>query len=228
MNSVKAVMNTHLKYHFTLFTMPWMVVIFSLLINVSIAAMVNKTEAFNTGGILSIIIFMLVAGIVNTAQTFPFSIDLSIRRKDYFTGTIMAFLIACILTSSLMTLFSFLESQVTGGWGYNVHFFSLLDYINPNKFWQLWCYFSILVSGMMFGFAISSLFQRAGKTGLYAFFTIIGLLLTVFALLFTQLNLWAPVFLYLGGHLEIVIWSMLVLAILFAASSYFLLRRAAV
>ncbi|MTH52283.1 hypothetical protein GKZ89_02610 [Bacillus mangrovi] len=225
MNPTAAVMKIHLRYVLTLLYLPWIITLSSLLINLFVAYIVK--EGFYTGGIMTIFVFMFVSGIVIPAQTFPFALDLSLRRKDYFKGTLSIFLLTSILTAVLLTLFSFLEN-ITGGFGAGIHFFSLLDAFSQNPFWQFWIFFILLLFNFMFGLLIASLFQRFGKNGMYVFFSVLVLLLTVLSLLFTYFQWWVPFFSYLAGNLNTTAVGIFIISLLLPVFSYGLLRRASI
>ncbi|KZZ86169.1 hypothetical protein [Bacillus sp. SJS] len=228
MNPTAAVMKIHLRYKLTLLYLPWIISLSSLAINFLVAYLIQTEEGFYTGGVMTIFVFMFVSGIVIPSQTFPFSLDLSLRRKDYFKGTISIFFLTSMVTAVLLSLFSIIESRVTAGWGFNIHFFSLLDVFSQNPFWQLWIFFVLLVYNFMFGFLIAGLYQRFGKNGLYLFFSILVLLLTGLSLVFTYFQWWAPSFGYIADHPTAVSLWILLISLIFPVFAYLLLRRSSI
>ncbi|MGD6815646.1 hypothetical protein [Metabacillus sp. 84] len=228
MNSMTAVMKMHVKYKFTLLYLPWIITLSSLAINYLIAFIIQTEEGFYTGGIMTIFVFMFVSGIVLTSQIFPFSLDLSLRRKDYFKGTMAVFIITSIATALLLSVFSILESRVTGGWGFQIHYFSLLNVFNQNPLWQFWIFFVLLIYNFMFGFLIASLYQRFGKNGLYIFFSVLGLLVTGLSFVFTYFQWWAPFFQFFADHPDNAALSILFISLACPFFSYLLLRKASI
>ncbi|MFY4777126.1 hypothetical protein [Metabacillus sp. RGM 3146] len=228
MNPISAVMKIHSRYRLTLFYLPWLTSIGSLAINIIIASFVRTHEGFYTGGMMTIFVFMFVAGIVIPSQTFPFSIDMSLRRRDFFAGTLAVMFLVSIVSAPLLSLFSFLESHVTSGWGFNIHFFSLLNVFSDNTFWQIWIFLTLFAWNFMLGFVISSLYQRFGKNGMYIFFPLLGLLFTGLSFIFTYFQWWSPVFGFVAHQPNLLALAMILISAIFAFFSYLLLRRATI
>ncbi|TDF92744.1 hypothetical protein [Paenibacillus piri] len=229
MNRVNGVIRMHLRDKGSLLYMPWLILCFSFVVNLIIGAMMREDHGLYTGGISSIYIYMLVIGIITVSQTFPFALGMSIRRKDYFWGTTAVIVGTSALSSVLLLLLGFAESELTGGWGVHLHFFKL-PYLNDGSaFAQLWISFALQVHMFFLGFVISSVHRRFGKTGTWILALVMLLVGTVGSFACTYYGWWLPMFGWIAAHsaFQLTLW-IFALAIVYAIASYSLLRRATV
>lgn len=226
MNPLSAVIKMHMKHKLTLLYMPWIILLSSFFINLIVAFFIDDKAGFYTGGLASIFIYMFVAGLFTINQTFSFSLGLSVRRKDFFNGTLIVIVLASVLSSLFLSLFSYLESHVTGGWGYNLHFFSLLNFFEPNSFLQFVIFFILLSHTFLYGFVISSVIKRFGWPGMYIFFLITAILLSTFTVASTLFHWWLTLFNWIGDHPNQLALGILLLNLVYAALSHLFLRRA--
>ncbi|MDN4525980.1 hypothetical protein [Fictibacillus fluitans] len=228
MNPISPVIKIHLKHKLTWIGMPWIILLSSFFINLIIAFLIGDKAGFYTGGLVSIFIYMFVAGMVTLNQTFSFSLGLSVRRKDYFFGTLTVIVMASILSAIVLSLLSYLESSVTSGWGYNLHFFSLLHSFDANSFWQFWIFFVVLINTSLSGFVISGIFIRFGWPGMYIFFLIAAILLSVITFACTYFHWWSTLFHWVADHPNMLAFDLLILSLIYAVLSYLFLRKATV
>src|SRR5690348_17224339 len=143
MNRIKSVVSMHAKDKNSWFFIPLMVLGVSFSINVLIAYLLGGKTPIYTGGLLSIYVYMLVGGVIVVTGSFPFAIGFSIRRKDYFWGTVtMAALISAIW-AVLISLLSFVEGSLIHNWGVNLHFFHLPFWSNSSIFVQFALFFVV-------------------------------------------------------------------------------------
>ena len=226
MNRTGSVLKLHLRDKFMWLYLPWIILSSSFIVNIVIGLMVD--EPIYSGGLSSIFIFMLVAGTVVLSQTFPFAIGFSIRRTDFYTGTlVMAGLIGA-LTSILLLILGAIES-VTNSWGGNLRFFTL-PYLNDGTLIeQFIIFFILLVHMFMLGFAIASIHRRYGRTGMFAFFIISFLVLSIASFLLTYNSWWLDMFEWFGRHtaFELALWMALPIVV-YMLVSYGLLRKSSV
>lgn len=163
---IKGVVGMHLRDKFSWFYLPWIILMSSFVINVGIAASVPDDQEIVTGGLASIFIYMLVCGIVSVHHTFPFALGLSVRRRDYFGGTMLMILSASAVLSVMLTIFSAVESA-SEGWGVQLSFFHL-PFVADGSVAQQWViYASLMIFMYLLGFACSCVYRRFGRTGLY-------------------------------------------------------------
>jgi hypothetical protein len=229
MNRITSVIKIHSRNKFTWFFLPWIILLSSFVINLFISFLIGGKTAIYTGGLASIYIYMLVAGIFTLRDSFPFALGFSIRRTDYFLGTVGMVVAVSAVTAILLLLLSFTESELIRGWGLELHFFHL-PYVNDGPLiGQLWIFFVVMVHMYLLGFAIASVYQRFGRTGMYVFFIAAFLLVSVCTYVFTYFNWWRDIFRWLSHYSASELASWLVLAIAaYALVSYALLRKATV
>ncbi|WP_127509036.1 hypothetical protein [Paenibacillus humicus] len=219
----------HARDKWTWLFIPWMVLLSSFIVNFAIG-LIARPENFTTGGLMSILIYMLVAGIVVIHQTFSFALGLCITRRSYFAGTVAAAGGYILLSAVLLAVLLLLE-QATEGWGVGLHFFELPYLSDSGAGLALWTFFILLLFMFFGGLTIGSLFRRFGKQGLLFFFLAATLVFGGWTAVVTAMDWWRGV----GGWLmkldfTIVQTTFLLLActLVLAAVSYLLLRRATV
>lgn len=115
MNQVNRVIHIHMKQKLGWFYLPWAIMMFSFIVNLLIGFIVNG-EKFYTGGLATMFIYMFVGALIGVVQLFPFSLGFSIRRTDFYTGTVILIIGISIFTAILLLLLSSLENW-TNGWG---------------------------------------------------------------------------------------------------------------
>lgn len=225
--AVKGIVNMHLRDRISWFLIPWCIMTSSFLINLIIAGTMNDDQII-TGGLASIYIYSMVSGIVAVNHTFPFALGLSVRRRDYFTGTMMMILAVSIVTSIVLTVLSYIE-DASNGWGVRLFFFHLPYVTDGNAFQQFIVFFSFLLFMYLFGFVISSLFRRFGRTGLLVAAIVSLIIGTVLVFAIIHLGWWRDIFDFFDGRSAFNI-ALLLLPVTIVCSlvSYALLRRSTI
>jgi hypothetical protein len=94
---------------------------------------------------------------------------------------------------------------------------------------QLWFSFVFLLFLYLLGLLLGSIYQRFGRSGIYIFFGIVFLLLSVFLLVGSYSRWWGAIVGWLAGQTAagLGVWLLLPAAF-FALASYALLRKATV
>jgi hypothetical protein len=228
MNRTTSVTKMHMRDKWMWFFVPWIVLLSSFGINLIIGYLITEKTGVYTGGLTSIFIYALIAGILSLTQMFPFALGLSVRRIDFFLGTMIMIGLSSAVSAIVLFLFSIME-RLTGSWGVNLHFFRL-PYVNDgNAFEQLLIYFVLLVHLFTLGFVTSSIARRFGKYGLLSFFAVVILLLGILSILCTHYSWWDDIFRFMSGHtaFELVLFT-IPGTILYGLVSYLLLRKATV
>ncbi len=229
MNRIASVVSMHAKDKNSWFFIPLMVLGVSFGINVLIASLLGGKKPIYTGGLLSIYVYMLVGGVIVVTGSFPFAIGFSMRRKDYFWGTVaMAALISAIW-ALLISLLSFVEGSLIPNWGVSLHFFHLPIWSDSSIFTQFALFFVVMLFMFFLGFAPASVYQRFGRNGMYTVSGVVIGSFSILSLLSTYLGWWGPMFDWLGRQtlVELTSW-MALLGALCAFVSYGLLRKATV
>ncbi|TYP75456.1 hypothetical protein [Paenibacillus methanolicus] len=226
MNRTMRVLTLHLRESSLWFLMPWGIMMMSFVVNFIIGLSIEQEQGMYTGGIASLYIYLFVTGIISVAQTFPFLLGFGIRRNDYFIGTSAMVVIVGIVTAALMQAFAALESA-TGNWGANLHFFDL-PYLNDGPWYQQLLIPFALVLNMYYSGLLTGLFNR--RFGHFITFTVLVVLAALGGLasaLITKYDKWPQIGEWLASQtaFQYSLWA-LALAVVYAALSYLLLRRA--
>lgn len=204
---------------------PWIILGANFLISLIFGHSLNDGETMNTGGLASIFIYMLVTGAVTLKDTFPFALGLSIRRKDYFQGTVIASFLFNVFNAVLLTILAVIENA-TNGWGIGLHLFSIsiLQDLSPVTVFGM--YLILLLQMYFLGFATSSIHRRFGALGMIIFFVLAVLIGTGGSMLVSQFGLWGSIFSWIGHHYLALFWWMVPLLAVYLVAAYGFLRRA--
>lgn len=228
MNLTISVIKIHVKNKYQWFFLPWAILLSSFVINIIVSLLLGGNVTIYTGGLGSIYIFMLILGCVTLRDSFPFALGFSVRRMDYFLGTMVMMIAVGAISAILLTLLSLAET-LTGNWGISLHFFHLPYLADGSFIAQFWIYFVVLIHLYMLGFVITSVYQRFGRTGLFTFFVVAVLLASIATLLSAHYNWWPAIFLWFAQYSAFELASWMVLpAIVYVLASYLLLRRATI
>ncbi|ASS67709.1 MULTISPECIES: hypothetical protein [unclassified Paenibacillus] len=228
-NRTASVALMHARDKWTWLYIPWMVLLSSFIVNFAIG-LIARPDNFTTGGLLSILIYMLVAGMIVIHQTFSFALGLCITRRSYFAGTAAAAVGFILLSAVLLTVMLLLE-RATGAWGVGLHFFEIPYLSDSGAGLALWTFFSLLLFMFFGGLATGSLFRRFGKKGLFSFFLLCMLGFGGWTAVVTAKNWWRGVgswLMKLDFTIVQTTFLLLACALALAAISYMLLRRSTV
>ncbi len=229
MNRIAGVITMHSRDPFSWFLIPGGVMGSSFVINLFIAALLGGKTPIYTGGLSSLYLTMLFIGFGTVKETFSFAVSFSVRRKDYLLGTAAQAVAVSVVWAILIWLLSLVESHLIQNWGVNLHFFHL-PYVNDGSvIAQLWTYFTVMVLMFFLGLIPASIYQRFGRYGMYLFFGVIGLVLSVFSLLGTYWNWWETIFNWFAQQPAAVLglWAAPFITVC-VLSSFALLRKATV
>ncbi|OZB96702.1 hypothetical protein [Paenibacillus sp. XY044] len=227
MNRTAGVMKIHLRDKWVWMYVPWVVMLFSFAVNLVIGVLTRGEEPINSGGVVTIYVYMFVAILIVQAQTFPFALGLNIRRTDYFVGTTAMALLVSAVSSVLLLGLGTIE-QLTNAWGVQLHYFHLPFLKEVSPLGRLGIYFIVMTHMFFMGFVISSIFRRFGRIGMFVFFIALIVLSSIGSFAMTYYGLWLDFFRWIGVHyMNLFLW-MIPLTLIYALLSYLLLRRATV
>lgn len=227
MTGISKVLNIHLRDKFSAFLLPLIILGISFIINL-IIALILDTPVFS-GGVSSLYVYLFVAGIIGTAQTFTFSLGFSIRRKDYYWGTLVYHVGVGLIFAVMLILLSLIEGDWLGGWRTDLYFFHLPYLSDGGVLTQLFINFVLTQLMLSFGFAIASLFRRFGRNGLYAAFLLLIVVITVFSFLMTYYNMWSKIIDWLSKDVPSALqiaWALVPVIVVMWLMSYLWIRRA--
>ena len=229
MNRIANVLRLHLKgWHFW-FLVPWSIVLSSFVINLIIAAFFGGKTAIYTGGLSSIYIYMLILGGIVVRDTFSFALGFSVRRRDYYLGTLVMIVGVSAVSAVLIWLLSIVENSLIPGWGLNLHFFHL-PYLNDGSLAeQFWIYFVVMLCMFLLGLMPGAVFQRYRSYGLYGLTAVVLLPATVLGFAATRWSWWGTIFGWFAQQsaFDLATWMVPIIAAC-VLSSYVFLRKAAV
>lgn len=229
MNRVAAVVKIYARDRYGWIYLPWIILGSSFLVNLIIAFL--APEQIKTGGLASIYIYLLVAGIVSIAQTFPFAISFTVRRKDYMLGTIATMAGLSAVFAILLVLLAKLEADWFSGWGVDLTFFSFSYLTEGGLLGQWWVHFGYMMHLFMLGFLIGSIYRRVGRNGLFFVFIVLALVLMIAGYLIGYYEYWDNIGRWLRDDSPTAVqlsWYLLPLTIVYGLIAYGLLRRATV
>ncbi|MFB9326739.1 hypothetical protein ACFFSY_12510 [Paenibacillus aurantiacus] len=226
MNRSMRVLTLYLRERSMWFYLPWGIMLMSFAINVIIGLSIKQEQGMYTGGVASLYIYLLVAGIVAVSQTFPFLLGFGIRRNDYFLGTSAMVVIVGVVTAVLMKAMAALETA-TGHWGASLHFFDL-PYLNDGPWYQqLMIPFALVLNMYYMGLLIGFFNRRFGHFITFTVLVVLAALGGLASALITKYDKWVQIGKWFASQtaFQYSLWA-LALAVVYAALSYLLLRRA--
>ncbi|MFD0617200.1 hypothetical protein ACFQZR_06960 [Paenibacillus sp. GCM10027629] len=228
MNRSIGVMKMHLRDKLGYLYLPWIICLGSFSVNLLIGGLIQEEKGFYSGGVMSIFVYMLVAGIVVVPQTIPFALGLGVRRSDYFTGTASTLTLLSFVFSIVLSLLSWIEAA-TSGWGVKLGFFHLPYLYAGSYLQQFLVFFFIMLMLSFWGFIIACYHRRFGKVGTFTLFIVLFLLSSLFSFYMTYFGDWMAVFQWFADKtaMDLAIRT-IPFSIIFAALSYLFLRRSTV
>ncbi|MCC3376100.1 hypothetical protein [Cohnella sp. REN36] len=223
-NRLAGVIRLHSKDKLSWLLIPWIVVMASFVVNLVISQFLE--EDLYTGGVASLYAYMLAIGVISLTNTYPFAIGMGVRRHDYFWGTAAAAAFASLYSAVVLTVLSYVEYDLTDGWGSGLHFFHVPYLSDGSPLVQVAVYFLLIVNLFFMGFMTTCVFKRFGILGLLGFAVVMLILGTVASFIMTKMEWWADLFDWFNAHkmLEIALLSVPV-TLVFMLVSYALLRR---
>jgi hypothetical protein len=228
MNRIPTVMKIHAKDKLTWLIVPWCFVLLpAFLVNLIIGWIVQPEDGLYTGGLASIFVCMMFIGISTLTKSFPFALGLSIRRTDFFLGTLMMVTVVCLGISVVLLGLSFVEGD--WGWGVGLHFFNLPYLSDGSLVEQWWTLFATAFHISFLGFSIVAVYRRFGRMGLFVLFPIIFVAGSVLGFLCTYFGWWTDVFNWISAHSAAQLASWLFVgAVIYVLLSFLMIRKATV
>ena len=226
--NIQGVLKMYSRDRWAWFLIPNIILFSVFLLNFIVSLIISSDEKIYTGGVSYIFFYMLVMGIMVVVQTFPYAIGMSIRRTDYFLGTVVMAVAVNILFGIMLVVLSVIENA-TNGWGGRVHFFHF-PYLNDGSLLeQLTMYVILLINLFFVGILISSTSRRFGAKGLVIAIISVLLIASVVALFVTYYGIWLDIFQWFASYTAVQIAYWLILpTLLYMLLSFVLLRRATV
>ncbi|MEH7276724.1 hypothetical protein [Neobacillus vireti] len=226
--NIQGVLKMYSRDKWAWFFIPNMILFSVFLLNFIVSLLISSNVMMYTGGVSYIFFYMLVMGIMVVTQTFPYAIGMSIRRTDYFLGTVVMAVAVNVLFGIMLVFFSVIENA-TNGWGGRFHFFHFPYFNDGSILEQLTMYVILLINLFCMGLLISSTARRFGAKGLVIAVISVLLILSVVALLVTYYSVWLDIFHWFASYtaVQIAYW-LIIPTIVYMLLSFALLRRATV
>ncbi|AIQ64235.1 hypothetical protein PSTEL_15230 [Paenibacillus stellifer] len=185
MNRIRGVWGLQMKGIRGALYNPWLIVAAIFVLNylgIQVASASTSTDSTYSGSIATLYIYAFVFSIVLVSQTFPYAISMSVRRADYFNGTLLFLGFTSVVTTVIILILGALE-RWTSHWGGTIQFFNL-PYINVGGiFRQFFVIFVLMLLFNLCGFFIGSLYRRFKGIGVWMFFggcaVVFGLLIYI-------------------------------------------------
>ena len=231
MNRVVAAARMQLIHPLLSIGIPWAIVGSSFLINWAIWGVGDVADQTpgdgSTGGLAALYITVLIGFVQAVTQFLPFSMGISLSRREFYLGTALMAGIDAVAYGIVLTALTAIENA-TNGWGVRLHFWApgALDVGNP--FLQFLVFAVPMLACAFVGMAIGVVFKRWGAPGLYALAlaTLVGGgLLAVWA---TWQAAWGDVLDWLGDRSvsSLTIGFPAALAVVLAVLTFLGIRRA--
>ena len=226
MNRTLTVTRMQFVNKYTFVWLPLIILASSFALSMMVFAIIPYDGAKYGGGSQAPIWYFFAVGIMSLSYTFPFSQALSITRREFFFGTMLAAVGTALILGTVFILGGAIE-QATGGWGVNGYFF-YLDWV-----WRA----GALAAGVFYaacalllfvtGFLGSTIYKRAGALGLTVVLVGVGLILVGALWLIGRANAWVAVGEWMAAlTVPALIVSMLAAAVVIGGIAFATLRRA--
>lgn len=178
------------------------------------------------GGTQAPLWYFLVVGVQSLTLTFPFSQAMSVTRREFYLGTLLAATVTAAMLSVIFVIGGLVE-QATNGWGMNGYFFYLDGLWAAGPFGALLSYFVIAMLFFITGFWAATIYKRFGNLWLTIVLVALGLVFVGLLWLAGRLDAWAEIGAWLAaqGALGMTLWGV-VLGVVLAGASFLTLRRA--
>lgn len=218
MRGISSVIKIHLRHKLSWFYLPWIIMSFSFLLNVLISVLIGG-DAFYTGGLATIHIFMFVTALTTAVQLFPFSMGFSIRRTDFFLGTFIFILLISIFSSAVLALLSQVEVW-TGSWGDKIHFFHL-PYLSDGS-WLVQFVVNVILILMfsMLGLGIGAFYLRFKGLRTFIMLAAVMILVSGLSLIAVRYEWLGPIFTWFTKQtaLDLTLWMIPIVLVLTVCS----------
>ncbi|WP_193597515.1 hypothetical protein [Microbacterium sp. YJN-G] len=203
----------------TFIWVPLIVLAGATLVSVLIYALIPvDTPKYGGGGQAPLWVFFAV-GMSAMTLTFPFSQAISITRREFFIGTMLAAVLGSAFMGVLFVIGGGIE-LLTDGYGINGWMFHLPWVWAAGPFVAFVVYFTLALFFFVIGFTGATIYKRWGALTLTIIGVALGLILVGLLFLINRLELWAEVGTALNslGALGLALWGLLGIAVLMGVS----------
>lgn len=197
----------------------------SFLVSLVIYSLIPLDTPKFGGGSQAPMWYMLSAGVMAMAATFPFSQAMSVTRREFYIGTVSAGAITALILALIFVVGGLIE-DATNGWGLNGFFFRLDWLWEAGPFVAGLFYFTLTMLLFTIGFFFATIYRRWGAPVLTIGLVGLGLILAGLVFVFTKLDMWGAVAeFFLAAGVTGLTFILFALTIAFAVAAYLPLRR---
>ena len=234
---ISKVVRLHLTSTWGLLVLPWIILGSAFAITLAIWAILTASlppedglaasdgTQFN-GGVLSILVYMLVAGVTAISASFPFQLGFGVTRRDFWIGTAVLFLALSAGNAVVLTLLAAIETW-TNGWGFGAHMFTAVWFDAGSWLGTWFVFFAVQAYFMFTGALFGTFYMRWRMNGLVVLWIAIGVLTVGAVALLTWTQSWPALGTWFVGlgPVGVAAWSLVPSAV-FAGLAWLALRRA--
>jgi len=210
----------------TFVTIPLLILGAALLISLLIYWIIPVDGPKYGGGAQAPLWYFLVIGIQALTLTFPFSLAMSVTRREFFFGSMLAALAVAFPISIVFVLGGLIESATNGWWinGWMFH----LPWVWEEGPFGAWLLF--LAAPILFftaGFCLATIYKRFGSVTLTLTLVGLGAVAVAALAIVRQLDAWAGVGVWLASISAVgLALGLLLASVLVSTLSMALLQRA--
>lgn len=226
MNRTLTVTRMQFVNKYTFVWLPLIILAGSFALSLLVFALIPYDGAKFGGGSQAPIWYFFAVGIMSLSYTFPYSQALSITRREFFLGTMLAAGVTSVILGLVFVVGGAIE-RATGGWGVNGYFFSLDWVWRAGPLAAGAFYASLAMLLFVVGFWGSTIYKRFGAIGLTVVLGGAGLLLVGVLWFVGRLNAWAEIGAWMASlTVPALIAAILAAAAVLAGVAFLTLRRA--
>lgn len=205
---------------------PLLILASTLVISIAIFAIVPVDAPKYGGASQAPLWYLFALGLTSLTMTFPFSQAMSITRREFFFGTMIAATAFSAILAAALVVVGLIE-QATDGWGVN-GFIAYQPWTwasGPVGAWLF--YFTAAALFYLVGFTGATVYKRWGATTIALISVGLGLVLVGILFLIARFGLWEQTIAFFAS-IGVVAVALMVfgLAVALAASAFLVLRRA--
>jgi len=180
---------------------------------------------FYGGGSQAPLWVLLFVGVSSLTLTFPFSQAMSVTRREFFFGTMLAAAMCAVILAAVFAIGGMVE-DATNGWGINGYFFALDWVVASGPLGAAFFYFVMAMLIFMLGFWSATIYKRFGATLLTTIWVGIGVLMIAGFWAIGSFDAWVEMFTWFAelGAVGFAAWGLL-LTVVLGGISYLTLRR---
>jgi len=179
-----------------------------------------------SGSEFFIFVYMMIIAIQSTNLTFPFALGLGSTRRDFYLGSLAAWLILAVGFTIGLTLLAQIE-VATHGWGFGGTLFNAVYFGGTNPLTHASTVFTALIFFQAVGAFVGAVYLRWRQAGLLTAGGCAAALIVAFIIVVDLLQGWGGLWAWIvdTGVAGLTTWS-LIPTVVFAVLGYAVLRRA--